>query len=149
VFWDHRLTLIHSGNRAAALTDAAFIIGFNIDQKEVRFCNYGKHQKFSFYNFSPIVLKPGEVASVQLRLSQGSDERNIASWKAVEYRHPGREFYALACISVSVVTPDTLLKEVLIPVDRLRFEDYSIYLEMPIDDKTPVVLARKYGTILW
>jgi hypothetical protein len=161
-FWalDQDLILINSGNRAAAVTEITLILWFQGGNESVT-CDHNHHQSIYLnYDFSSVVVKPGEMASLTLSkfidynvpLSKGilPVEYEVSGGKltSASFRSAPKAGDIMAvCLSFRIILPDGDLRTASVLLEIARAPFVMGPRTMYVDDYTesataPVVLVR-------
>jgi hypothetical protein len=150
---DQDLILINSGNRAAAVTEITLILWFQ-DGNESVTCDHDHYQPIYLnYDFSPVVVKPGEMSS--LSLSRFIDYNvGIKGILPVEYemsdgkltsasfkRAPKAGDIMAACLSFRIILPDSDLRNASVLLETAPGEK-NFYIDYKERFTAPVVLVK-------
>jgi hypothetical protein len=149
VFTDQRLTLMNSGNRAAALSNVELHFRVSGTKEGFDKCE-GKFEAFGFDAFEPSSVKPNDVTVIPLKFVSVNNIQNDKAWKSVPVQGILRDdVQYLVCIAVTIVTPTHVFEDIRIPTHSgalKRTVDGSFFFN---DTSKPFVLVRQLGFFFW
>jgi hypothetical protein len=155
------LTIINSGNRTAAITSIALVVGRSFKGGEAQ-CQYESKPSKPFsleYAFGGVVIKPGEIVSISLEhLDRGVDyalQRDNKGNTAVihdAFLRVSRNTYVVACLWFLVITPDNVSQNARIPIYATELLSLGETLLVPekaslFRRDTPTILISRRRTI--
>jgi hypothetical protein len=154
---EQELTFMNAGNRNAAISNIkGLVIPLDNSEGELPKCKKEEALPISFKPDS-FVIKPGEVIVSKVVLQEGfwkkkkTGDEYVADNTFFNFKR-GAVF--MACLSVSVATPDAFYRDKLIPAFKYTLLDSSnMFLntkpfESLFEQNRPITLLKRTGTIL-
>ena len=146
-----RLAVVNSGNRTASVLSLNAVARNSTKDEGVNAPCIPESKFLSNipiqFGFSPVVLKPGDIANLQSSNFIGPGIRPPKSGEYSSYIDrntytPKAGDFILVCIQATVATPDSVVTAWRRPIMRYEIEDLS-----DPGDKSTVLDARRFGLI--
>jgi hypothetical protein len=149
-FWKQEVTLTNSGNRSAAITRIYLEVG-DVSKSKEKYCPEAINAAYLYYTYGGSVLKPGEIASVQLdQIGKGSSVVQAKDGSLLFSSKATSQLLVGACLVFQVITPDNISKNAVVPLfeTKLRSLAAMILSDDPPSlhrvDKPSVLLIERH-----
>jgi len=148
---DQNLTLINSGNRAVGITLVELLVSTSV-LKDLQSCT-GDTWVVQL-QFTPLVLKGGEITTTTLKLEPFKDEMSEDGYRKLPIPKLFTDEYKVAaCLSFNIITPDSVNEKVIIRLLTGVLRRHP--LNAPLGSFTvswspnPIVLIKRLRTVFW